>query len=120
VNRTNIIKQTVTVIKIFGYKNRYKTLNEIERRNMPEPDYIAAHKHSFKSRKEIEQSVLCGCFKCLAIFSSSKIDDWWDEVDSIPQTPVCPKCGIDSVIGDKSGYPITKEFLKKMKKHFFW
>ena len=87
---------------------------------MLEPDHIAAHKHSFKSRKEIEQSVLCGCFKCLAIFSLSKIDDWWDEVDGIPQTPVCPKCGIDSVIGDKSGYPITKEFLKKMKKHYFW
>ena len=87
---------------------------------MSEPDYIEAHMHSFKSRKEIEQSHLCGCFKCLAIFSSSKIDDWWDEVDGIPQTPVCPECGIDSVIGDKSGYPITKEFLKKMKAHFFW
>ena len=87
---------------------------------MSELYYIEVHNHLFKSRKEIEQSVLCGCFKCLAIFSPSKIDDWWDEVDGIPQTPVCPECGIDSVIGDKSGYPITQEFLKKMKKHFFW
>ena len=78
-------------------------------------DYIEAHKHSFKSRKEIEQSNLCGCFKCLAIFSPSKIDDWWDDVCGVPQTPVCPKCGIDSVVGDKSGYPITVEFLNKMK-----
>ena len=48
---------------------------------MSEPDYIEAHKHSFKSRKEIEQSHLCGCLKCLSIFSSSKIYDWWDDVD---------------------------------------
>ena len=87
---------------------------------MEKPDYIKAHNHSFKSRREIEQSTLCGCFKCLAIFKASEIVDWWDEVDGIPQTPVCPKCGIDSVIGDKSGYPITKEFLNKMKKHWFW
>ena len=87
---------------------------------MEKPDYIKAHKHSIKSRKEIEASQKCGCFHCLAIFDTSEIDDWIDEVNGAPQTPMCPKCGIDSVIGDKSGYPITKQFLKKMKNYFFW
>ena len=87
---------------------------------MVNPDYIEAHNHSFKSRKEIKQSNLCGCFKCLAIFSPLEIEDWWDEVGGVPLTPVCPRCGIDSVIGDKSGYPITKKFLEEMKKHWFW
>jgi NAD-dependent SIR2 family protein deacetylase len=87
---------------------------------MEKPDYMKAHKHSFKSRKEIEGSNKCGCFHCLAIFDSSEIDDCIDEADGAPQTPLCPKCGIDSVIGDKSGYPITKQFLKKMKNYFFW
>ena len=28
-------------------------------------------------------------------------------------------CDIDSVIGDSSGFPITKEFLKKMNEYWF-
>jgi hypothetical protein len=34
-------------------------------------------------------------------------------------TALCPACGIDSVIGSASGYPITEEFLKKMHQHWF-
>jgi hypothetical protein len=86
---------------------------------MTNPDYIEAHKYSARSRNEIKQSNLCGCFHCLAIFSATEISEWWDDKDGIPQTPVCPRCGIDSVIGDKSGYPITKEFLAKMNKYWF-
>jgi hypothetical protein len=35
------------------------------------------------------------------------------------QTAICPRCGIDSVIGDESGYPVTREFLAAMKAHWF-
>jgi hypothetical protein len=31
----------------------------------------------------------------------------------------CPYCGIDSVIGSKSGFPITKIFLEAMHKYWF-
>ena len=86
---------------------------------MGNPDYIEAHKHCTMSCIEIEQSKLCGCFNCLAIFTPAEITEWWDEIGGIPQTPVCPECCIDSVIGDKSGYPITKEFLSKMQKYWF-
>ena len=34
-------------------------------------------------------------------------------------TAVCPYCGIDAVIGESSGYPITAEFLKRMRKRWF-
>jgi len=34
-------------------------------------------------------------------------------------TALCPHCGIDSVIGESSSVPITKEFLGKMKKYWF-
>jgi hypothetical protein len=37
----------------------------------------------------------------------------------IGQTALCPKCGIDAVIGSKSGYPMTQEFLQAMEKHWF-
>jgi hypothetical protein len=32
---------------------------------------------------------------------------------------MCARCGIDSVIANASGYPITTEFLKKMHDHWF-
>ncbi|MCZ8537225.1 cytoplasmic protein [Paenisporosarcina quisquiliarum] len=66
-------------------------------------------------RNELEDSQLCGCFYCLQTFPPSKIEEWVDN----EQTALCPECGIDSVIGDKSNYPITKEFLQGMNKIWF-
>lgn len=92
--------------------------NEIVRYNKKKkPDYIAAHSHSFMNRKEIIQSKKCGCFYCLQIFSHDVISEWIDD-DSNEPTALCPYCLIDSVIGEKSEYPITKEFLQKM--HDYW
>ena len=62
------------------------------------------------------QSEKCGCFYCLAVYSPSEIGDWIDGDD----TALCPKCGIDAVIGSQSGYPLTQEFLGKMQKHWFY
>jgi hypothetical protein len=78
-------------------------------------DLEAAHKHSFKSRKEVMASELCGCFYCLATFPPTEIEEWTDD----EQTPMCPKCGIDSVIGSASGFSIDKEFLKSMNARWF-
>ena len=41
------------------------------------------------------------------------------EVDRAKDAAICPYCGMDSVIGESSGYPITKEFLQKMQEHWF-
>lgn len=82
---------------------------------MPRNEILKAHKHSSGHRDEILKSNLCGCFHCLSIFSPSKIDEWIDD----GQCAMCPNCGIDSVIGSESGYPITTEFLKEMSNHWF-
>ncbi len=74
-----------------------------------------AHKHSIRHRNELRNSSVCGCFYCTDIYDYKNIEDWCDDED----TALCPSCGIDSVIGDDSGYPITKEFLSAMKKHWF-
>ena len=83
-------------------------------------DHIQAHKHGSFHRDEIQNSEICGCFYCLAIFKPQVLEYWIDEKDGIGQTCLCPKCGIDSVIGSESGYPINEEFLKKMHRHWFW
>jgi hypothetical protein len=86
---------------------------------MSEPDYVRAHKNSFRNRDEIHRSSICGCFYCLATYPPAEVIDWVDQKGGTSPTALCPKCGIDSVIGSASGFPITVEFLKKMNQHYF-
>ena len=86
---------------------------------MIEPYYIRAHKHSSLNRAELLRSYLCGCFHCLATFTPAAIVEWIDELGGVGDTALCPLCGIDSVIGSSSGFPITLEFLNQMHKHWF-
>ena len=91
------------------------------------PDFIAAHPHSFKHRKELEDSSICGCFYCLRTFPPGEVTEWVDWPEDTPDgleltaglTALCPWCGIDSVIGSRSGYPINEEFLAFMNRHWF-
>jgi hypothetical protein len=77
--------------------------------------HISAQHWSSYNRLTFGKSELCGCFYCLEVFPSSEITDWTDNGD----TALCPNCGIDSVIGSGSGYPIQREFLSKMHDHWF-
>ena len=76
---------------------------------------IRAHRRSSRHRTEILQSSICGCFFCLERFRPSEIEEWLDT----EETALCPKCGIDSVIGSESGYPISPEFLGRMRRYWF-
>jgi hypothetical protein len=50
----------------------------------------------------------------------SAITDWIDENSAgVGQTALCATCGIDSVIGDRSGFPITEAFLSAMNRYWF-
>jgi len=75
-----------------------------------------AHNHCIYHRAELENSSYCGCFHCLQVFNPKDIICWIDE----DKTALCPLCGIDSVIGDDSGYPVRdKRFLKAMYRRYF-
>jgi len=79
-----------------------------------------AHTHSSKHRAEIETSSVCGCFYCCSTFPPAEIQDWVDaDENDIGKTALCPRCGIDSVIGSSSGFLIEVEFLSAMKAHWF-
>ena len=79
-------------------------------------DLIRAHEHCVNNRLELAGSKSCGCIYCLKIFHPSEIAEWWDESGD---TAVCPYCGIDAVLGDKFGFPVTREFLVKMRRYWF-
>ncbi len=84
-------------------------------------DVIMAHRFSNNHKKELEPEQKCGCFCCLSIFNSSEIEEWLIAPNFCDRhgTAICPKCDIDSVIGESSGYPITPEFLNAMNKKWF-
>ncbi|MDJ0447905.1 cytoplasmic protein [Methylocystis sp. JR02] len=83
---------------------------------MTPPDIIAAHVHSSRHAAELHHSAKCGCYHCLAVFSPSEIADWIDD----GETALCPRCGIDSVVGENSGFPIAdSDFLAAMKARWF-
>lgn len=79
------------------------------------PDIITAHEKCSYHRAEIEASQRCGCFYCLYVFPPLEIEEWIDG----QQTALCPRCGIDSVIAEASGLPLTEEFLKEMERYWF-
>jgi predicted enzyme related to lactoylglutathione lyase len=77
-------------------------------------DVIKAHVHASQHHSEILASQSCGCFYCLETFPPDEIDEWLDS----GQTALCPRCGIDAVLGDRAGYLLDKDFLSKM--HGYW
>lgn len=77
----------------------------------------AAHKASFANKKRLTVPQKCGCFYCLKVFSSEEITDWSTDIPD--WTAVCPYCGIDSLLGEKEGFPLTEDFLKEMNKEWF-
>jgi hypothetical protein len=79
----------------------------------------SAHKHCIFNKNEILKSSLCGCFYCFSIYKPSEIEEWTDQDNPKGETALCPKCNIDSVIGDKSGFSINDEFLKAMYSKYF-
>jgi hypothetical protein len=75
-----------------------------------------AHKHCAQHENEVKGSSVCGCFYCRTTFPAGEIKDW---VDDEPPTAICPRCGVDSVIGDASRYPVDDpKFLSAM--HSYW
>lgn len=84
-------------------------------------DYIEAHKFSRNHMVQLNQDSICGCFYCGRVFNPAEITQWLIDENACNSegTALCPYCGIDSIIGGNSGFPITKEFLGKMKQYWF-
>lgn len=73
------------------------------------------HKHSFRNKTEVQGSQVCHCFHCKEQFPSSEVLEWTDE----DETALCPKCGIDAVMGDASGVEMTPALLRAMNEFWF-
>jgi len=78
-------------------------------------DLAAAHRHSSIHRDEVLASEVVLCLYCQQSFPPKQITEWIDN----EQTALCPRCGIDSIIGSKSGFPVSDAaFVAAM--HAYW
>jgi hypothetical protein len=77
--------------------------------------HISAHARCSLHRAEILRSESCACFYCFASFPPAEIQEWVDE----GETALCPRCGIDSVLGSASGLPLDENLLRSMHEHWF-
>lgn len=72
-------------------------------------DAAAKHIHYID---EILSSKKVGCYYCLSVMPVDELTN--------PNGPEwCPRCNMDSLIGDKSGLPLTSVFLRRMHERSF-
>ncbi len=72
--------------------------------------------HTKNNEIEILRSKKCGCIFCGQILDARKINNWSN--DSNVSSAICPKCGMNLVLGDASGYKIDKESV--LQWHIFF
>ena len=90
-------------------------------------ELVAAYRYTYNNWAQIEASRVCGCCSCQQIFPREEIVAWTgldmnnvdDPVAVGKQTALCPKCGSEAVIGDKSGVPINPRFLGRMNEAWY-
>ena len=73
------------------------------------------YRHTLNNRMEIAKSSMCGCISCKTVFAAAEVVDYIDA----GLTALCPRCGIDAVIGDAAGAELTAELLAAMNKKYF-
>ena len=94
-----------------------RRLNGASSRTLPPLTLIV-----YRIGAELARSAMAGCFAWLRVVSFLGIWEWISETPKEEErlTAMCPKCGIDAVIGDASGYPVADaEFLERMRRHWF-
>jgi hypothetical protein len=88
---------------------------------------LAAHRHTTHNRAELEASALCGCCSCLETFPTQEIVAWTgldmanfaNPDTASAETALCPRCGSEALIGDRSGYHLDPDFLSRMNQAWF-
>jgi hypothetical protein len=88
---------------------------------------VAAYRYTTNNWEQIQASKSCGCCNCVQVFPADEVVAWTgldmhnaeDPAAIAQQTAMCPRCGSEAVLGDKSGYPINAQFLGRMNEAWF-
>lgn len=84
---------------------------------MNKKELIEIHKHTYRNEIEIKSSDKCFCAHCGKEFNSKDVLNYKDFYGSL--TAICPFCGVDAVIGDKSGYKYSLDLYNELHYYAF-
>lgn len=114
----------ISIIIFFGYKSK-KVIDEcicilLDQAKVKCPNFSddllqsvsSAYQFTYNNHEIINTRQKCGCINCQTIFYSDQIKD----INFM--TVICPYCSTENVIGESSGYPISKDFLNAMKEYW--
>lgn len=74
-------------------------------------------KHTTNNDIEILNSEKCSCLFCRHTYDARKIQDWINDEQGV--TAICPECGMDSVVGDASGFVFDHDSLREINLAFY-
>ncbi|MCH3942726.1 MAG: hypothetical protein LKE37_03335 [Atopobiaceae bacterium] len=74
-----------------------------------------AHHACSRNREAVGRSERCACFACGEAFPATAVTRW----AAMPRdAAICPRCGVDAVIPEAAGFPLTGEFLHAMASYW--
>lgn len=96
-----------------------ETLEEARKhpiKDLDKANLEAAHAYTFDNAQMLFARQSCVCIYCWERYESSEIIQI---SNSTLGTALCPKCGIDAIVGEISGFELSDEFIGKMYDRFF-
>ena len=69
---------------------------------------------AFKNKLAIKASNKVGCYHCKKIYEAKEVTQFTDK----GETAICPKCGIDAVLGD-AAVTLDEQVLQHMSGYWF-
>ena len=80
----------------------------------------AAHEHCFGNEREVRESERACCIACAMAFEAKLATEATRQHGDDLPTVYCPVCTFDTVVGDKSGYPVgDASFVAAMNQIYF-
>lgn len=70
---------------------------------------------AFKNKSLVQGSKSVGCYHCGKVFEPKEVTLYTDG----DQTCLCPHCGVDSLIGDMTGFPVTESSMQDAHSYLF-
>ena len=80
--------------------------------------YPDIYKHTKNNELDILRSKNCSCLFCRQTFNARKVSEWTSGKNN-QMSAICPECGMDTLVGDASGYVFGIEDLKEINHEYF-
>lgn len=76
------------------------------------------HMNTLNNAARVRAADRCGCFHCGQMFAPGEVVRFVPEKDG-GKTAMCPRCGIDAVLTNLDGEPLTEGLLEELRARFF-